>query len=381
MENLTAVELYNQAQISYRNNDTDAYAISLIMSADHNYVKAIKCLTNNFINKISRIVVKFLKNRAYNNYLSNNGYSIYCLASLYALDKNKKYNEAMELYKLAICKNVGLAYHDLGALYYNGLGVDRDYVKAIEIYQKAMDMGIGCGFNSMGIMYRDGLGLKKNYVKAIELFEIAASLKCYNAYINLAQMYIDGRDLPQNYVKAKDFLERAIKKNIPLGYFNLGVMYHNGWGMKKDYNEAKKMYEKSINMNCNNAYLNLGVMYAQGLGVKIDFDKAEEFYKKGMDTYQVASLNNLINLYMRLYYRDKQEHVIESLRKLDKLEYLESIYRYDKYTIQLIKKNFELEAKNTKLEKEVRDLNIHIQSMPDGALYLEAKKEWDTMVK
>lgn len=60
----------------------------------------------------------------------------------------------------------------IGLLYHRGEGFKQDYVKAMDWYLKAFKKRKGDAFNNIGVMYRDGLGVEKNLEIAYALFWI-----------------------------------------------------------------------------------------------------------------------------------------------------------------------------------------------------------------
>ncbi len=62
--------------------------------------------------------------------------------------------EAVKCFKTAAEKcNSGVAYHNLGICYENGLGVRKDYKKAIEMYGKAVEHGEAAGLKAIQNLY------------------------------------------------------------------------------------------------------------------------------------------------------------------------------------------------------------------------------------
>ena len=271
--NLSGEKLYNLAQTFYLNNDIDAFIIHLVMAANNHYQEAI----DNFHHKIfgqkqTNITMQFFKDTTNDEKLINNGYSIYCLAYSYqqAIIVDKNYAKAIELYKLAMEKDIGVAFNNLGYMYDNGMYVEQDYKKSFELYQKAM------------------------------------------------------------------------KKKVPVAYNNMGCMYLQGTGVDKDYDQAIKLIKKAINKKVAVAINNLILLFTESSISKIE--------------------------------------IIQHLYEINSLESLKKIYNYDDFMIETIQQNIELKEKNYKLEKEVSELNIHIESSPEGKLYLAAKEEWNNNI-
>lgn len=86
---------------------------------------------------------------------------------------------------------------NLGTMYYDGKGVQKDYIKAVELYQKACDGGDADVCNILGIMYGNGKGVKQDSAKAVELYQKACDGGNANGCSNLGAMYDDGEGVKQ----------------------------------------------------------------------------------------------------------------------------------------------------------------------------------------
>lgn len=64
----------------------------------------------------------------------------------------------------------------LGALYYEGEGVEQDYAAAAAWYQRAADLGDPDAMFALGLMYSEGQGVPLDYAEAIVRLDLAASL-------------------------------------------------------------------------------------------------------------------------------------------------------------------------------------------------------------
>ena len=103
---------------------------------------------------------------------------------------------------------------DLGAIYYNGVDVDRDYQKAVLLYQRAMKSDdpevASIAINNLGYCYYYGHGVEIDYGKAFELFTRGAILyRCPNCLYKLADMYRYGYFVAQDEGVAYHLLKEA----------------------------------------------------------------------------------------------------------------------------------------------------------------------------
>ena len=63
--------------------------------------------------------------------------------------------------------------YNLGVMYTNGNGVEKNEQKAVELYKKVCDGGEMRGCYNLGVMYAKGSGVEKDFGKAAELFKKA----------------------------------------------------------------------------------------------------------------------------------------------------------------------------------------------------------------
>ena len=121
------------------------------------------------------------------------------------------------------------AQHDMGAIYVSGNGkVKQDLKRAILWFQEAANNGVANAKYNLGVLYHQGMGVEKNLDKALELYTQAANSGHPEAQYNLGIAYIEGIGVPYNPQKASQYFEGAAKQNIVEAAYNLGLIYENG---------------------------------------------------------------------------------------------------------------------------------------------------------
>jgi len=85
------------------------------------------------------------------------------------------YATALRLLRPLADHGVAEAEHELGFMYYNGLGVPQDYAEAVKWYRLAADQGRAEAQHDLGVMYLDGRGVPQDYVLAHMWLNLAAS--------------------------------------------------------------------------------------------------------------------------------------------------------------------------------------------------------------
>lgn len=121
------------------------------------------------------------------------------------------------------------AQHDMGAIYVSGHGqVKKDLARAVLWFQEAADNGVANAKYNLGVLYHQGLGVEKNIDKAMELYEQAATLGHAEAQYNLGIAYIEGIGVPYNPQKAAHYFEQSANRGVMEAAYNLGLIYENG---------------------------------------------------------------------------------------------------------------------------------------------------------
>jgi TPR repeat protein len=239
----------------------------------------------------------------------------------YSIEKAKR----IELYKIAAEKGNGCAQNNLGLLYKNGDGVEKDLEKAVYWFDQAVKNGNEVAQYNLGQCYRLGIGVEKDETKAFQLYNESAKQdyldgkfqlgNCYNkgigtdinkekAFKTFEEVAERGHKIAQNELgtlyekKAFEILEtlkeaeeakkgreivtfETLKKGHKISQNDLRILYEK---ITKDFEKAFYWYSKAANNGNEVALYNLGSYYKFGKGgAKKDEAKANEFYEKSAE--------------------------------------------------------------------------------------------------
>lgn len=111
----------------------------------------------------------------------------YCLETL-------QYEKSVKLFKKAADYGHVAAAANLGALYLEGIGVERNFKEAFKYSKYAADLGDIDALNNLGFLYQNGFYVNKDVEKAIEYFSKAAKLGNPVSQFNLGKIYFTGED-------------------------------------------------------------------------------------------------------------------------------------------------------------------------------------------
>lgn len=257
------------------------YRSNLYQQAHSHFLKVANFSHTNSLNKS---VIAQAQNNLGDLYFNGKG-----------VEKNEK--EAMFWLKKAAMQDNSEAQQGLGSAYALGRGVEKNYEQAIYWLQKSAEQGNSTGQLNLGLLYKDGLGVEQNYEKAVDWLQKSAYQGNTNAQTQLGLQYKAGQGVGQNYEKAIGWLQKAAELGNPLAQNSLGYMYFNGNGSDVDYAKAVFWFRKSIDQDNRNAYDSLACMYKEGLGVKQDYKEAIRLWKIGAEKGCSESKSNLGEMY------------------------------------------------------------------------------------
>lgn len=117
---------------------------------------------------------------------------------------------------------------EVGALYDQGVGVQKNLSEATKWYRFAAEKGNPEGQNSLGSLYQAGEGVPKNDLEAVRWYSMAADQGHRVALFNLGYMYDRGLGVPEDNRHAVELYTRAAEKGEVKAMLNLGIMYGRG---------------------------------------------------------------------------------------------------------------------------------------------------------
>ena len=159
---------------------------------------------------------------------------------------NKKYGEAVKLFRELAELGYADAQNVLGFCYDMGNGVSRDYKEAVKLYRKSAEQGNASAQNNLGYCYSKGNGVPQDYKKAVEWYRKSARQGNASAQNNLGNCYYKGNGVPQDYKEAVIWYQKSAEQGFSSAQYNLGICYEKGRGVdSKNVSEAKKWYKKA----------------------------------------------------------------------------------------------------------------------------------------
>jgi uncharacterized protein len=157
------------------------------------------------------------------------------------------------------------------------------YIKALNTFYTLAKKDDAKAQYNVGLIYANGKGVQKDLAKAKKWYEKAAKQGNGPAQYNLAQLYhMAGEKGTHRYEKARYWYEKAVEAGIMQAYNNLASLYMEGKGVKQDQQKAFELFRKAASMGDSSAQVNVAVLYAWGEGITNDKMKAYDNFKKAL---------------------------------------------------------------------------------------------------
>jgi len=199
------------------------------------------------------------------------------LGVLFAKEKN--YGDAAYWFKKSASQGNASGQYNLGELYHNGLGVNRNMQEGYRLYSKAAAQGNVTAIGSVGYCYMTGEGVAKDIAKGLEWFRKAADMGNAQSMFNIGVCYDDGVGVKKDATEAVIWYRKSAEQGNTEAMMEMAMHYMNGDGVKKDKEEAVKWMRKAAESGNANAQYNLGACYEFGTGVKKDKNEAVKWYR------------------------------------------------------------------------------------------------------
>ena len=115
---------------------------------------------------------------------------------------------------------------------------DEDYVQAAMEFTIDARQGNSQAQVNLGLLYENGLGVERDATEAFKWYETAARSDNVLAQINLAALYFEGIGIDQNDAKAAHWYHRAAMRGNATAQYNLAIMFEGGQGVELDLVQA-----------------------------------------------------------------------------------------------------------------------------------------------
>lgn len=209
----------------------------------------------------------------------------------------KDVREAVNYFENAAQAGLPIAMSNLGWIYSNSSGVTNDEEKAVEWYKKAAEAGLPSAMLTVAERYFYGRGVKEDKDEAFTWYKQAAIYGIGEAMLKLGDIYITGERVTQNEEKAAAFYKEAADCGLPSAMFKIAELEFSGCGLAENKEEAIKWYKLAASAGMSDAMYNLGNIYVNGLGVPTNIEEAVKCFKDSAEAGNMQAALTLGTMY------------------------------------------------------------------------------------
>ena len=149
--------------------------------------------------------------------------------------------------------------------------------EAVGAFRRAADKGSTGAMVELGVMYANGNGVQRDEAQARKYLDRAAQAGDPRAVANLMSLGggSAGGTVPSDPVKARALMQSAAERNSAEAQYQFGLMAEQGIGGPKDEAVARAMYERAAAQNHAEALFRAGAFAESGTGGPQNKDAAK----------------------------------------------------------------------------------------------------------
>ncbi len=117
-----------------------------------------------------------------------------------------------------------------------------DYATAVREWRPLAEQGDARAQANLGLMYADGHGVERDDAEAVRWYLLAAEQGYAVGQFNLGFMYASGLGVPEDQPRGVSLYRRAAEQGMKAAQFNLAAHYFEGEGVERDFDEAYFWY-------------------------------------------------------------------------------------------------------------------------------------------
>jgi len=171
-----------------------------------------------------------------------------------------------------------LAQHDLGIMYLNGWGTEKDPQHGVDLIMRAANGGLAVSQFDIALQYLRGGVLPANPDLGLKWLKKAAHQGLPSANALLGITYEKGDGTKADLSKALKFYREASDHGSPIAQNNLARLYMDGRGVPKDTHEAMRLFRASAQQGNRESYLNMALCSIKGCDSVVDPISAYAWY-------------------------------------------------------------------------------------------------------
>jgi len=206
---------------------------------------------------------------------------------------------AARYYGRAAEKNHLLALNNLGALYYDGRGVEQDYPMAQKFYAQAAEAGYAIAQYNLALMLGQGRGQAPDAVGMLAWLNKSADQGYARAQAQLGRFYLEGAVVDKNTVKAAQLFLAAAQQGLPNAQYFYGQLVSTGVGVTRDLPTAADWILRAADAGLPIAQQEAATIFELGMGRRADAARAVALYRKAGEAGVKEAALRLAQAYAR----------------------------------------------------------------------------------
>jgi len=181
---------------------------------------------------------------------------------------------------LLLCLELGAGDFDEAIAAYN----QGDYIKALDTFYAIAKEGDPKAQYNVGLIYANGKGVNKDSYQAMEWYKKAAEQGNVAAQYNLAKLISQrpDKDDPRAQEQIRYWYEKAADGGQKEAMNELALLYLKGKGVEKNEFKAFDLFKKAALMGDAAAQINVALLYAWGEGLPHNKIQAYQNFKKAL---------------------------------------------------------------------------------------------------
>ena len=199
------------------------------------------------------------------------------------------FKEAVRWLRAAANQGYTDAQINLGGLYLEGKGVERDVEQGISLIRKAVDQDEPFAQFNMGWLFFEDVVIEQDYKKALMWFNKSAENGWGGGQLWVGKLLVTGTGVEKDTAKGFEWLLKAAEQGLVDAQHDVSICYFNGIGVEESLTEGAKWSRVAAENGHSDSQNTLGQLLYHGQGVKRNRSEALKWFKKTAESGMVHS--------------------------------------------------------------------------------------------
>lgn len=278
------------------------------------------------------------------------------IATLNSETEGMERKELLEIYKKMSENNDPVCQYRYADLLLKTGYKNTDIKLAFEYYLKSAEGGYPNAQHQIGLMYKDGTGIERNINYSIMWLERAAISGSVLSKVMLADIFLDGIHIQNDNCKAFKWYLEAAKSGNPKSQYQIATMYRDGIGTDVNAIEAAKWFGIYSRYNLISFQNTVADFMFKGTNLEKDIEKSLKFYERSAECGNLTAMVRLetinksrIDILPDMNFSLKWLYASADLGNIYSIKTLGDMFFNGTFVSQDLKKSFQYFEKASKL--------------------------------